>query len=113
MGARSQLAQAKLAQQQYAQQRFFEQVNQANAMQGAGMQNVAGALGSLGNIGMMMGMYGGNNPLKTQSQGFSTVQKPGLMNNPPVDTTNYSVPSWLNMQGVPSMFRSKFGQSGN
>lgn len=64
MGARSQLAQAKLAQQQYAQQRYFEQVNQANAMQGAGMQNVAGALGNVANIGMMLGMYGtgGNAP---------------------------------------------------
>lgn len=59
MGARSQMAQAKLAQQQYGQQRFFEQMNQAQALQGAGMQNVAGALSGLGNIGMMLNMYGG------------------------------------------------------
>ena len=68
MGARSQLAQAKLAQQQYAQQRYFEQVNQANAMQGAGMQNVAGALGSIGNIGMMLGSSGLNFGGKSPSQ---------------------------------------------
>lgn len=59
MGARSQMAQAKLAQQQYAQQRFFEQMNQAQALQGAGMQNVAGALSGLGNVGMMLNAYGG------------------------------------------------------
>lgn len=60
MGARTQLAQQKLAQQQYAQQRYMEQVNQANAMIGAGRQNVAGALSGLGNIGMMVGMSGAN-----------------------------------------------------
>jgi hypothetical protein len=71
MGARSQLAQAKLAQQQYAQQRYFEQVNQANALRGAGMQNVAGSLGNVANIGMMLGMYGGNNTPSGQSAGSS------------------------------------------
>lgn len=59
MGARRELAGQKLAQQQYAQQRYMEQVNQANALLGAGMQNMAGGLGSIGNIGMMLSMYGG------------------------------------------------------
>lgn len=58
MGARTQLAQAKLAQQQYAQQRYMDQVNQANAMIGAGRQNVAGALGGIANIGMGLATAG-------------------------------------------------------
>lgn len=57
MGLRSQLAQAKLAQQQYAQERYFDKVNQANAMIGAGRQNVAGGLSTIGNVGMSAASY--------------------------------------------------------
>jgi hypothetical protein len=51
MGARSQLAGQKLAQQQYAQQGYMNQVNQANALMGAGIQNQGNAIGALGKIG--------------------------------------------------------------
>lgn len=57
MGARRELAGQELAKQQYAQQRYMDQVNQANALRGAGIQNTFGALGDVANIGMM-GMYG-------------------------------------------------------
>lgn len=59
MGARRELAGQELAKQQYAQQRYMDKVNQANAMQGAGIQNVAGSIGSIANIGMMKQIYGG------------------------------------------------------
>lgn len=58
MGARRELAGQKLGQQQYAQQRYMDQLNQANALLGAGMQNVAGGLGSLGQYGMVQSIYG-------------------------------------------------------
>jgi len=52
MGARRELAGQKLAQQQYAQQGYFDKVNQANALIGAGRQNVAGAFNTVSNIGL-------------------------------------------------------------
>ena len=100
MGARSQLAQAKLAQQQYGQQRFFEQMNQAQALQGAGMQNVAGGLAGLGNIGMALSMYGGQarpgssvsespNPMSpVQMSRLSTYQRPNLNTSSPTSFGN-------------------------
>jgi hypothetical protein len=54
MGARREMAGQRLAQQQYAQQRFAENVNQANALRGAGLQNMAGGLSDIGR----MGLYG-------------------------------------------------------
>lgn len=53
MGARRELAGQKLAQQQYAQQVYMDKVNQANALKGAGMQNIFGGLGNLASVGMM------------------------------------------------------------
>lgn len=52
MGARRELAGQKLAMQQYAQQRYMDQVNMANALRGAGIQNTFGALGNIASIGM-------------------------------------------------------------
>jgi hypothetical protein len=60
MGARREMAGQRLNQQQYAQQRYMDQVNQANALIGAGRQNTAGAFGSLGNIGLGMIGAGGS-----------------------------------------------------
>lgn len=54
MGARRELAGQKLAAQQYQQQKYFDAVNQANALIGAGRQNVAGGFSSIGNIGLTM-----------------------------------------------------------
>ena len=60
MGARSQLAGQKLAQQQYGQQRYMDQVNQANALMGAGMQNQGSAIGGILKTGLgMIGAGGG------------------------------------------------------
>lgn len=68
MGARRELAGQKLAQQQYGQQRYFDQVNQANALIGAGRQNLSGALGSIGNIGLSMIGAGGSGGQQTMGQ---------------------------------------------
>ena len=66
MGARRELAGQKLAQQQYAQQQYADQYNEAMSMLGAGQQNLAGSLGSLGQFGMYKSIYGnkggGGNP---------------------------------------------------
>jgi len=52
MGARREMAGQKLAQQQYAQQSYMDKINAANALKGAGMQNIAGGLRSIGSTGM-------------------------------------------------------------
>ena len=65
MGARRELAGQKLSQQQYAQQGYFDKVNQANALIGAGRQNVAGALGSIGNHVLRVIGAGGNGGQQT------------------------------------------------
>jgi hypothetical protein len=54
MGARRELAGQKLAAQQYQQQRYFDAVNAANALIGAGRQNVSGGLSSIGNAGLSL-----------------------------------------------------------
>jgi len=59
MNARNAMAGQKLAQQQYAQQQYADQYNEAMSMIGAGQQNKAGALGALGQFGMMKSIYGG------------------------------------------------------
>jgi hypothetical protein len=51
MGARREYAGQKLNQQQYQQQKYFDAVNQANALIGAGRQNTAGGLSSIGSAG--------------------------------------------------------------
>lgn len=69
MGARRELAGQKLNQQQYAQQGYFDKVNQANALIGAGRQNVSGALGSIGNIGLgLIGAQGDGGGSQTFGQ---------------------------------------------
>lgn len=90
MGARRELAGQRLAQQQYSQQRYADTVNQANALMGAGSQNIAGSLGSLGQFGMMQNLYGNNikqgepstqgnltNPAFDYTGGLSSFQLPG------------------------------------
>jgi hypothetical protein len=75
MGARRELAGQKLAQQQYAQQGYFDKVNQANALIGAGRQNVAGAFNTVGNIGLgLIGAQGSaNNPPTTTPAATSSL----------------------------------------
>ena len=48
MGARREMAGQQLAQQQYSQNRYFDKVNQAQAMIGAGAQNIGGGLSMAG-----------------------------------------------------------------
>lgn len=52
MGARRELAGQRLAQQQYAQQRYMDKVNEANALKGAGLQNMGGGLSDIGRVAM-------------------------------------------------------------
>jgi hypothetical protein len=66
----------------------MDQVNQANALMGAGQQNAAGGIGSLGQFGMMQSLYG-NRPIPTEepkpylgaggisTRGFNLWQLPG------------------------------------
>lgn len=78
MGARRELAGQQLSKQQYAQQRYMDQVNQANALRGAGMQNISGALSNVGNIGMGLigsGMPGSGSQTMGQSFGLPTIPR--------------------------------------
>ena len=94
MGARQELAGQKLAQQQYAQQGYFDKVNQANAMIGAGRQNVAGGLGSIGNIGMsMVGMGGMGGGQQTMGQVYGN---PYIPRTTSAGVTNAGMPSTVN-----------------
>lgn len=52
-------AQAQL--QQARQQQYADAYNAAQALMGAGQQNVAGSLGALGQFGLMQSIYGQNN----------------------------------------------------
>jgi hypothetical protein len=61
MGARREMAQQNLAKQQYGQQRYMDEMNRAYALKGAGMQNIAGGLRSIGSTGMTA-MSGGLKP---------------------------------------------------
>jgi len=104
MNARSAMAGQKLAQQQYSQQAYADQVNQANALIGAGRQNAAGALGSLGQFGMYQSLYGnsgqgrGSNTAGTKSLptggistgGFNAWQLPGAMGGSALPGNNLS-----------------------
>lgn len=68
MGARRELAGQKLSQQQYSQQRYMDAVNQANALKGAGMQNIFGGLSGIANVGLM-GMQQPGAASSTQTMG--------------------------------------------
>jgi hypothetical protein len=105
MGARSQLAGQKLAQQQYGQQRYMDQVNQANALMGAGMQNQGSAISGLLKTGLTMigpdGLgkgitIGGGGGKQTMGQKLnlpqiSRVPTPGLKIPPP--SSSYKMPA--------------------
>jgi hypothetical protein len=86
MGARRELAGQKLNQQQYNQRRYEEAVNEANALMGAGQQNTAGGLGSLGQFGMMQSLYG-NRPTidPTKTTPSTTLTSPGTSTFNPSD----------------------------
>lgn len=72
MGARRELAGQRLAQQQYAQQRYMDKVNEANALKGAGLQNMGGGLSDIGRIGMSLN---GKSQGTTSGYGINSMQK--------------------------------------
>jgi len=83
MGARRELAGQKLAQQQYAQQGYFDKVNQANALIGAGRQNVAGAFNTIGNVGLgLIGAQGSANNPPPNTSGITSNLGVGYYNAP-------------------------------
>jgi hypothetical protein len=102
MGARREMAGQRLSQQQYNQRRYEEAVNEANALMGAGQQNFAGALGSLGQFGMYQSLYGNKQLPKTSptpsvlpsggisTGAFNSWQLPGAMGGSALPGNNLS-----------------------
>jgi hypothetical protein len=89
MGARRELAGQKLAAQQYQQQRYFDAVNQANALIGAGRQNTAGGLSSIGNAGLSLVGAGSKSTTDTTTTTPSATSNLGIgYYNAPQDVIN-------------------------
>ncbi len=114
MGARRELAGQKLSQQQYAQQGYFDKVNQANALIGAGRQNVAGALGTVGNIGLGLigaggdGGGGGGKKLTTTT-GTKVTSSPAFNPSDPLGLNKFSQNQY---SGMGSFYNQKFSGYG-
>lgn len=90
MGARRELAGQELAKQQYAQQQYMNKVNQANALRGAGMQNVFGAASGLANMGLMGSAYGSAGATKTMGEKLGLSELAGAQSSPLVNTMGQS-----------------------
>jgi hypothetical protein len=119
MGARRELAGQKLNQQQYNQRRYEEAVNEANAMMGAGQQNTASGLGSLGQFGMYQSLYGNQSAPRTRTLGTSTPTTPTTTTPTTANTPafNPSDPFGLGRFqnpyiGMGGIYGSKFGGYG-
>jgi hypothetical protein len=113
MGARRELAGQKLSQQQYAQQGYFDKVNQANAMIGAGRQNVAGALGTIGNVGLgLIGAQGNSGvdtkTIKTKTTNAATAS-PSFNPSDPLGLNKFAQNPY---SGMGSFYNQKFGGYG-
>jgi hypothetical protein len=111
MGARRELAGQKLSKQQYAQQGYFDKVNQANAMIGAGRQNVAGGLSTIGNVGASMAGSAGRQQPSSVIPPTTTATTNALSNTP---AFNPSDPLGLGQftnpyQGIGGVAGNKFG----
>lgn len=93
MGSRRELAGQKLAKQQYAQQSYMDKVNQANALRGAGAQNVAGGLGTIANVGMTaMSAFGRKEPstIDDTTTSYNSPNYPSIPNRLPyLDTSRF------------------------
>ena len=94
MGARRELAGQELAKQQYAQQRYMNAVNQANALRGAGMQNVAGAIGGVANLAGIGSIYGSKGGSQGSSSPFSP-QQLSMFSSYKTPKLNIGAPSYL------------------
>lgn len=117
MGARREMAGQQLAKQQYAQQVYADQVNQANALIGAGSQNFAGGLSSLGQLGLMQSLYG-NKPtpkdIVTKDTANTTIAKtqnptPSFDQSDPFGLNKYIGNPYTGMGGI---YGAKFGGYG-
>jgi len=77
MGFRRESAQQDLAEQNYNQQRYFNTMNQANALKGAGMQNIFGGLTDVASAGATAYGYskGYGNQTMGQVYGNPTVNR--------------------------------------
>jgi hypothetical protein len=95
--------QAQSQLQQARQQQYADAYNQAQALMGAGQQNTAGALGSLGQFGLMQSLYGqgnkggnrnpSNNPLPAggiSTGGFNAWELPGARGGSALPGNNLS-----------------------
>lgn len=76
MGFRRESAQQDLAEQNYNQQRYFNNMNQANALKGAGMQNIFGGLTDIASAGATAYGYG---------KGYGNQTMGQLLGNPTVN----------------------------
>ena len=82
MGARREMAGQKLAQQQYAQQSYMDEVNQANALKGAGTQNMLGGLNSIGQSALYSSLYGQKGEKKPGKLTIDLAQRPDKLDMP-------------------------------
>lgn len=90
-------------------QRYNDEINQANALLGAGQQNIAGGLGSLGQFGMMQSLYGGKpttDPTKTITTPTSTPT------NTPTTPPNSSTFNLFDPYGINQLFNQYQGIGG-
>jgi hypothetical protein len=72
MGYRRDFANQELAKQQYGQQKYFNEMNQANALKGAGMQNMFGGLTDIGSAAATL--YGEGDGSQTMGQKYNLPQ---------------------------------------
>jgi hypothetical protein len=92
MGYRSQIGQQQLAKQQYDKfGKYEEQAAAAEALKGAGRQNVMGGLSDLANIGMTTIAYGDLGGGKGKSKVA------------PVYNANFNPQSYMNKMGMPNL----------
>lgn len=98
--AASWAAQSQL--QQARQQQYADAFNQAQALMGAGQQNIAGSLGSLGQFGLYQSLYGRGNQGGGGNQGKPGTPFPAgsVMNNAGVGQYRPTKINW-NQQSAP------------
>jgi len=102
-------AQAQL--QQARERQYSDAFNQAQALMGAGQQNTAGALGSLGQLGLMQSIYGDKTQYFNKNRNKTAAVTAAAT---PVTTpaaTPVITPSY-NMPGMPGFMQGKFAGYG-
>jgi hypothetical protein len=84
MGYRRDYANQELAKQQYGQQKYFNEMNAANALKGAGMQNMFGGLTDIGMAAATMYGDGGGGKTPTGSSSAGGTSKYNAPIGPPI-----------------------------